>query len=755
MVPAPRLPSRRSPARLAAAVLLAAVAAALPARAADPGKLTVRVDQPGAKFHPLFYGLMTEEINHSYDGGLYGELIQNRIFKDAHNPPGPGRGRGQQTPDPNAPPPARPVAPHWSVVAAGGKGAIALDTSNPVNTTALTTSLRLDITDVAAGQRVGVANDGYWGIPVTPDTTYKASFYARADTTFSGPLTVTIESNDGNTVYATGTVPQLTGAWQKYSLTLKTGQATPTANTRFVIAAGAKGSVWLNLVSLFPPTFNDRPNGNRVDLMRMLGDMKPAFLRFPGGNYVEGNTFNDYFVWKKTLGPLEERPGHMAPWTYRSTDGMGLLEFLLWCEDLKVEPVLAVFAGHILGNGNTSVTGPELEPYIKEALEEIEYVIGDVNTEWGARRAKDGHPEPFKLRFVEIGNEDNLSNGQPSYVERFTRFSKAIKDKYPQLQTISTVPTNVRNFNGQITPPPDVIDDHYYFNNIPTALNEAKHYDRYDRTGPKIFVGEWATRVGSPTPNFGAALGDAAFLTGLERNADLIIMSCYAPLFVHVGPQYTTPEGYVYRPGMQWATDLIGYDALRSFGSTSYYLQKMFAENRGDTVLPFTLAGVPDTIPTPPSLAPAAFGRGGAGGGGPGPAAPAGGPGAPTPAATAAAVPPTTAPAAPPGRGRGPAPIAAVAPVFVSATRVDATGEVVLKVVNVQETAQPLEITLQGVAGVGDATGQMLAGGISDVNTLAEPTKVAPKPVTVTAASPTFSHEFPAQSITVLKVKTR
>lgn len=558
--------------------------AAGPLQAADTGRLTVRVDQPGAEMSPLMYGLMTEEINYSYDGGLYAELIQNRIFRD---PPdtryrGRRRGPGGQADPVTALPPA-PI-PHWSVVAVGdARASIATDTSNPINTTALTTSLRLTIDSARDDERAGVANDGYWGIPVRPSTTYRASFYARASEGFSGPLTVAIESNDGATVHASGTVRGLSPKWRKYTLKLKTGGGAPSAANRFVISASRPGTVWLNLVSLFPPTYKDRPNGNRVDLMELLADMRPAFLRFPGGNYLEGNSWEDRFDWKATIGPLEQRPGHMSPWGYRSSDGLGLLEFLEWCEDLDMEPVLAVFAGHILGGGNTTVTGAALEPYVQEALEEIEYVTGDTSTRWGARRALDGHRKPFNLTYVEIGNEDNLSNGLRDYEERFTRFYDAIKARYPHLQIISTVPTNQGNYRR--TSKPDLIDDHFYMS-IPDALRRAHMYDRYPRT-PQIFVGEWATRVGSPTPTQGAAVADAAFLTGLERNADLVRMSCYAPLLVNVNggyPQY--PGGPPYGSGMQWGTDLIGYDAVRSYGSPSYYAQRMFSRNRGDVVLP-------------------------------------------------------------------------------------------------------------------------------------------------------------------------
>jgi len=315
-------------------------------------------------------------------------------------------------------------------------------------------------------------------------------------------------------------------------------------------------------------------NGNRVDLMELLAGMHPAFLRFPGGNYLEGQTIADRFDWKKTIGPLVDRPGHQSPWRYHSTDGMGLLEFLEWCEDLKMQPVLAVYAGYSLG-GDRAVPGPDLEPYVQDALDEIEYVTGGVSAKWGAERAKDGHPKAFPLTYVEVGNEDSHDRSG-SYDGRFAQFYNAIKKQYPALQIIAT--TRVRGVT------PDLVDDHYY-RRAEQFFADVHHYDKADRTGPKIFVGEWATREGSPTTNFGAALGDAAWMTGMERNSDLIAIASYAPLFVNVDPN-----------GMQWQSNLIGYDALNSYGSPSYYAQAMFAGHIGTEVVTSDLQDAGDRL---------------------------------------------------------------------------------------------------------------------------------------------------------------
>lgn len=678
------------------------------ASSSEPITLTVRADQPGPKIDPIFYGLMTEEINYSYDGGLYGELIRNRIFQDR---PIVRSGRGG-TPEATAPPsnPAVGKNPNlvdwWLVTSSSADGDIDIDTTDPVNTTALKNSLRLDVKSVAAGQRVGVANSGYWGIPVRPSTTYTASFYARANRGFNGRITAAIEGTNG-TVYGSAQVPAVTTAWKKYTLKLKTGQVQPTADARFVLSTTRPGSIWFSLVSLFPPTYKNRPNGNRIDIMQLLADMKPSFLRFPGGNYLEGRDVENRFNWKTTIGPLEERPGHMSPWGYRSTDGMGLLEFLYWCDDLNMEPIVGVYAGLHLDQGKTTITGDALKPYVQEALEEIEYITGAPSTKWGAVRARHGHPAPFKLRYVEIGNEDWLNNGLQNYASRFAMFYDAIKAAYPNLQVISSLRSRDKYDH---TRTPDLLDDHFYVS-IPTALSQAHYYDNYDRAGTKIFVGEWATNNprGGPTGHMAFALGDAAWLTGLERNADIVRMHCYAPLFCNVNPG-----------GMQWSINLIGYDAVGSFGSPAYYVQKMFSNNRGDVVLKTELNPLPtltlEQIPQAP--------------------VPPGGRGAP-------------------GGGRG-GPTGPFDAVYAMASRDTPSGDIIVKLVNVQATPQPVRIDLRGVSRVArQAAGEVLSAELGAMNSVGEPKKVAPTPIAVTNAGTQFTHELPAHSVTVLRLKTR
>jgi alpha-L-arabinofuranosidase len=523
----------------------------LAGQGSSPGpSLSIQVDNPTHKVSPTLYGLMTEEINYSYDGGIYGELVRDRVI---------GRGFGAMM--------------HWPMVARGDSTVNeSIDESNGPSSV-LTRSLRVTVSKASAASPAGVENTGYWGIAVRPHTTYRGSFYAMTDTP-ELPVTVSLENDLTGQVAATATVSGLTKEWKQYTFTLRTGEVPASANNHLILTIAQPATVWLDLVSLFPPTYNSRADGSRADIMSLLAAMHPHFLRLPGGNYLEGDHIADRFDWKKTIGPWVDRPTHQSPWRYRSSDGMGLLEFLEWCEDLKMEPVLAVYAGYSLMQEHVD-PGVALEPYVQDALDEIEYVTGGADTKWGAERAKDGHPAPFPLHYVEVGNEDQFDRSH-SYDGRFAQFYRAIKERYPDLQVIATAPVK------GVTP--DVLDEHFYMS-AEESFAQAHHYDAADRNGPKIFAGEWATREGDPTPDLEAALADAAWLTGLERNSDLIIMSSYAPLFVNVNPG-----------GEQWAPDLIGYDALTSYGSPSYWTQQMFSTHLGTEVVDCTLDNAPPRV---------------------------------------------------------------------------------------------------------------------------------------------------------------
>lgn len=528
-------------------MLISAGAKKAVAQASVPAQLSIQLDKPLHPVSPMLYGLMTEEINYSYDGGLYAEMVRNRTFQD--------HGFGGLA--------------HWNLDNQGiAQATIAYDPAEGPSA-ALPGSMLLEITRADMSNPASVRNEGYWGMALQPDTAYKGSFYAKCGAEELGPVTVSLISDNTGKELATARIGNVSSSWKRYDFTLKTSNLTPASTNHLSVSVGHAGKVWIDLVSLFPPTYKNRENGNRPDLMEMLAAMHPTFLRMPGGNYLEGDLIDERFDWKTTIGPLVNRPTHRSPWNYQSSDGMGLLEFLEWTEDLKIEPVLAVFAGYAL-KGDHIRPGPQLAPYVDDALDEIEFVTGNISTKWGAVRAKLGHPEPFPLHYVEIGNEDWFDRSG-SYEGRYAQFFEAIRAKYPQLQIIATAPLKRMK--------PDVLDDHYY-KRADDFFQFVHHYDDADRNGPKIFVGEWATREGSPTTNLGAALGDAAWMTAMERNSDLIVMSSYAPLFVNVNPG-----------GMQWESDLIGYDAAHAYGSPGYYAQSMFAEYLGSDVPASSLAG--------------------------------------------------------------------------------------------------------------------------------------------------------------------
>ena len=518
---------------------------------AQTPKLTIDANTVVTPVSPMLYGLMTEEINHSYDGGLYAEMVGNRTVRS--NWEGVGG---------------------WSLVRNGNAHAsYAIDQANGPSVE-LPTSIKLTAEAASAGNEAGVSNAGYWGMAVRPHTKYSGSFYAKVGQQNPGTVTAALINNDTGKILAQAQIELTPGPWSRYAFTLATAtDVKPSAANHLELTVTRPGTVSLQLVSLFPPTYKDRANGNRADLMELMAAMHPKFLRLPGGNYLEGDLIEDRYDFKKTIGPLVHRAGHQAPWSYWSTDGLGTLEFLNWCEDLKIEPVLAVYAGYAL-KGAYIHPGKDLEPYVQDALDEVEYVTGGVDTKWGAIRAQNGHPAPFPLHYIEIGNEDQFDKSG-SYPARFEQFALALRKKYPQYKLIITAQVEIKNAAAA----PDLIDDHYY-KSAAEMFDLVHHYDSAPRTGPKVFVGEWATRSGSPTPNFGDALGDAAWMTSMERNSDLILISSYAPMLVNVNPG-----------AMQWSTDLIGFDALRAYASPSYYAQALFAGHVGDGTAKTTMTG--------------------------------------------------------------------------------------------------------------------------------------------------------------------
>jgi alpha-L-arabinofuranosidase len=500
--------------------------------AQSPATLTVHVDRPGVQISPLLYGLFFEEINRAGDGGLYAEMVQNRSFEDADKPAA------------------------WSLVKSpAAEGTMALDTSRPLNQKNRR-SLRLEITKVESG-RVGVANEGFKGMSLKKGAQYLLSICARRADGFAGPIAVSLEQ--GESVLAAGKIEGVGPEWKKFDCSLTAGETSAAA--RLVIAATSPCTLWLDMVSLFPKeTWMGRPNGLRPDLAEMLAAMKPAFVRFPGGCYVEGNKLANAFRWKDSIGDVAQRPGHWNLWGYRSTDGLGYHEYLQMCEDLKAEPLYVINCGMA---HEDRVPMDQMGPWVQDALDAIEYANGPATGKWGALRAKAGHPSPFNLKYMEIGNE----NGGPLYQERYRLFYDALKARYPEIVLVADERTSQR--------PTEILDEHYY-NNPEFFIQNAERYDKYDRKGPKIYVGEYAVTQNCGRGNLRGAIGEAAFMTGMERNSDIVVMASYAPLFVNVGWR-------------QWNPDAINFDSSRVYGTPSYHVQKMFGQNRGDVVLPIDL----------------------------------------------------------------------------------------------------------------------------------------------------------------------
>ncbi len=553
---------------------LAALALSAPAFAqnAAPGpvRLTVDVGKPGAAVSPTLYGAFIEDINRAGDGGLYAEMLQNRSFEDAAAPLG------------------------WTTLQnPQAQVDVTLDTSAPLNANN-STSLRVHIAQTG-GVRVGVYNQGFKGVPEFPrdqptqwqakfdaaqhapanglavgaGRKYALSLYARAQD-FSGPLTVSLETQ-GGAVLAAQRLPALTAAWKKYAVSLAPNAAD--ADARLVVAADAPGTFWLDMVSLFPAdTYRNRPNGFRPDLAAMLAAMHPALLRFPGGSFSEGHTLDDAWRWEQTLGDVAARPGNWNIWGYRSTNGLGFHEYLQLCDDLGATPLFVAHAG-MAERGFVPVD--QLGPWVQDTLDAIEYANGPISSHWGALRAKNGHPKPFGLKYVEIGNENGMGyswggGSRGDYLPRYRLFYDAIKAKYPNIVTIA-------NIHTEPDAPADIVDEHYY-NSTDWFQTHANLYDNYDRSKPKIYVGEYAARDGAGSGNLSGALSEAAFLTGVERNSDVVVMTSYAPLFTNPSWQ-------------RWSPDAIHFDSTRVFGTPSYYVQALFAGNRPDVVLPLALQG--------------------------------------------------------------------------------------------------------------------------------------------------------------------
>lgn len=631
----------------------------------------VNTKKVGAKVQPTMYGIFFEDINYAADGGLYGELVKNRSFEFPDALMG-WKAFGKFEVKNDGP---FERCPHYVVLGYSGHN------------------------DAATG----LQNEGYFGIGIEKGEDYRFSVWAKA---VSGDATVEVSLVDESTMeehqeFATAELKVSGNEWKKYELVLKPAKTVQKANLRLLLKG--KNSVALEHVSLFPKhTFKDRENGMRRDLAQALYDLHPGVFRFPGGCIVEGSSLEQRYQWKNSIGPVENRPLNGNRWLstfnyrlfpdYYQSYGLGFYEYFLLSEDIGAEPLPVLNVGMACqyqnwNNPKAHVPVDSLQPYIQDCLDLIEFANGDVNTTWGKKRAEMGHPAPFNLKFLAVGNEqwDNL------YYERLRPFVKAIKAKYPNIKLIGTSGPDSegkmfdKGWKAMKELKADLVDEHFYRDEH-WFLSHGLRYEGYDRKGPKVFAGEYACHgKGKKWNHFETSLYEAAFMTDLERNADVVDMATYAPLFAHVD-------------GWQWRPDMIWYDNTRMFKTVSYYVQQMYACNKGTNVLPLTMNGK------------AVAGQEGQDG------------------------------------------------LFASAVVDKHKGEVIVKVANTSDKTQEVTLNLNGLKGSRSASLTTLQCDNMDAeNTLDNPNKIRPVETTATCESKknatVLSDKLPAKSFRMYKIK--
>lgn len=547
------------------------------AQSQQQATITINASQPGAKVMPTLHGIFFEEISHGGEGGLYAELIQNRGFEESRLPPGTALQNGfivpHRTPHFSLPNnrasewkmrwDIKSPWPAWSLQLTDSTTmTLALTTDKPLND-AGPNSLQVTVNKASAGNNL--VNEGFWGINTQKGESYNLSFFARTDRGYKGPLTVSLQSADGKILASHVFSSVIGSAWKKYSCKLQATQSDPKA--KFVMSFGGTGTVWLDFVSLFPAkTFMNRPNGLRKDLAQYLADLKPSFIRWPGGCFVEGINIESAPNWKRSIGPVEKRPGTYSPWGYWSSDGFGYHEFLQFCEDIHADALYVFNAGVSCDfRSGTFIPDDGVDSIIADILDGIEYAIGPASSKWGRVRAANGHPNPFPLKYIEIGNEQV----GPRYARRYNWFYDAIKKKYPGLKIVASMgigDVNRRTLDSMKKV--DFADEHAY-KSAYWSVRNYDHFDRYKRGDWDLYVGEYATNSGVGRGNMLAAVNDAVYIMAMERNGDLVKMSSYAPLFVNVHD-------------VDWPVNLINFDASGSFGRISYYTIKLFNDHRAD-----------------------------------------------------------------------------------------------------------------------------------------------------------------------------
>lgn len=541
------------------------------AQAQNKDAIVVKVNKPGAAVQPTMWGVFFEDINLGADGGIYAELIKNRSFEFQ-----------------------KPLM-GWTVTQSRfDEGAVLV-----INRTGehIANPRFLRISKEGAEDKMEVTNEGFRGMGIKKGLRYDFSIMYRQP---KAGLTMHIDllSTAGKVIGSADLAPKVTNGenWQKAAVSFNSTDSS--MKGRLNIRFEGSGKIDLDMISLFPEdTWKKRPGGMRADMIQLLADMKPGFIRFPGGCIVEGFDLSVRYQWKKTLGPVEERQLIINRWNnefshrptpdYFQTFGLGFFEYFQLAEDIGASPLPILNCGMACQFNSAEVVPiDQLGPYVQDALDLIEFANGDANTKWGKVRTDMGHPAPFNLKMMGVGNE----NWGPQYIERLQLFTKAIKARYPDFKLVNSsgtdpngerfdyLNTELRKMNA------DIIDEHYY-RRPEWFLANAARYDKYPRNGTKIFAGEYAAQSDKTVSmlnknNAQTAIAEAAFLTGLERNADVVNLASYAPLFAHTD-------------GWQWTPDLIWVNNLESYGTPNYYVQKLYSLNKGTNVVPALLNGQP------------------------------------------------------------------------------------------------------------------------------------------------------------------
>lgn len=520
---------------------------------------------------PDIFGIFFEDLNYAADGGLYAELVQNRSFEYSPSDRARNGSLGADNWNPYT---------AWTLQRHNSIENLSIETAHPLNANN-PHYLLLDVATPGT-QGCGIANEGFDGMVLKKDLPYDFSVWLRNFSQSPGvKATVALRGKDGQTLAIDSLTLSSRDQWQKYSLTLRPEAAADSA--QLVLLFHQPVRVGVDMVSLFPTdTFKGHKNGLRADLAQTIADIHPKFVRFPGGCLAHGDGLTNIYRWKRTIGPVEQRVAEPNIWRYSQTHGLGYHEFLQFCEDIGAKPLPVIAAGVSCqnsalcrGTGQEAIPMEEMPAFIQDILDLVEYCNGSADSEWGRRRAEAGHPQPFNLEYIGIGNEDHIT---PEFEERFAMIARALRDAYPQVKIVGTSGPDPsgedfdKGWEAMRANDVEVVDEHYY-RRPSWFLDNLTRYDGYDRRGPKVYVGEYASRAN----RLENALAEAAYMTQLERNGDVVEFASYAPLLARIGHT-------------QWNPDLIYFDGKGVYPTVNYYVQQLFGQNSGeqyvDGVLP-------------------------------------------------------------------------------------------------------------------------------------------------------------------------